>query len=177
MREDNTIKSLPEIRGVDSSQRTFEFISFLGERFVATIHDMHRMIRLDYPGGGSKDATIVDIINGTAKFDKHKGYDEDVQDWLKCVIKISEEQQKVIVYQKGANKMWLHEGLKGQYVVRYLQGDEQQRISLTIPKLTITGTYSELKRLDVLFGMMEGGQLSRLLSLVRERQIKGLNGE
>jgi len=93
------------------------------------------------------------------------------------VIKISEEQQKVVAYPKGANKMFLYDGLNGQYAVRYTQGDEQESISVTIPKLTITGTYQQLRRLDLLFAMMEGGQLTRLLKLVRERQLKEMKGE
>jgi len=177
MNDDDNLRPFPEIRGVDSNQRTFEFISFLGERFLATIHDMHRMIRLDYPGGGSTDVSIEQILGGTAKFDTHKGFDDDVNEWLWAVIKISEEQQKVVAYPKGANKMFLYDGLNGQYAVRYTQGDEQESISVTIPKLTITGTYQQLRRLDLLFAMMEGGQLTRLLKLVRERQLKEMKGE
>lgn len=167
--------SLPIITGVDSEQKTFEFIDFFGEKLIATIYDNRKRIRVGYSNNSSKDVAVRDLIDGKIVLGSDIDFNDEVHYWLNQLMGIIEDQQRFIAYPKGDLQQWFYDGLKGKYSVSYLRGDMGDRISLTIPKMTITGTYTEFKRLELFFGMLEGGQLIRLLTLAKEKQQKDKN--
>jgi len=152
-----------EIKPVDADQREFDFIS-QGKRITAVVYDMHKKIRLQYPSGAVDDIPIKFIVDGSARYNEQT--DESVKRWIrKDVVRISDEQQRVVV-SPNETKMLLHNGILGQYNARW----SSDIVSLTLPRITISGTVEDLRLLEDYFNLLEQGQLIRFLDLIESKQ-------